>query len=147
MEQFFKWLLTACGGVITFLFGAWSTMLDILIALMIIDYVSGMAAAGIHGELKSRVGLMGIARKVFVLVMVAVSHLVDLLLNENNIEMGFLVMSLVISAYCVNELLSVTENAGKIGVYVPDPLMKAIAILKNKPEKEELKKESTEKIK
>ena len=147
MEQFFKWLLTACGGVITFLFGAWSTMLDILIALMIIDYVSGMVAAGIHGELKSRVGFMGIARKVFVLVMVAVSHLVDLLLNENNIEMGFLIMSLVISAYCVNELLSITENAGKIGVYVPDPLMKAIAILKNKPEKEELKKESTEKVK
>ena len=147
MEQFFKWLLTAYGGVLTFLFGAWSTMLDILIALMIIDYVSGMAAAAIHGELKSRVGLMGIARKVFVLVMVAVSHLVDLLLNENNIEMGFLVMSLVISAYCVNELLSITENAGKIGVYVPDPLIKAIAILKNKPEKEELKKESTEKVK
>ncbi|MED4284326.1 phage holin family protein [Priestia megaterium] len=147
MEQFFKWLLTACGGVITFLFGAWSTMLDILIALMIIEYVSGMAAAAIHGELKSRVGFMGIARKVFVLVMIAVSHLVDLLLNENNIEMGFLIMSLVISAYCVNELLSITENAGKIGVYVPDPLMKAIAILKNKPEKEELKKESTEKVK
>ncbi|MFL0495709.1 holin family protein [Priestia megaterium] len=140
MEQILKWLLTTSGGVIAFLFGAWSTMLNILIALMVIDYLSGMAAASINGELKSRVGLMGIARKVFIFAMVAVSHLVDLLLIENKIEVGYLAMSVVISAYCINEVVSIIENAGKMGVYVPEPLIKAIAILKNKPEKEELKR-------
>jgi toxin secretion/phage lysis holin len=139
MEQLFKWLLTVFGGIITFLFGAWSQALNILIALMIFDYLTGMAAGAINGELKSRVGLLGIARKVFIFVMIAVGHLVDLLLIESKIEIGYAVMSLVIIAYCINEVLSIIENAGKMGIYVPDPLLKAIAILKNRPEKEELK--------
>ncbi|WP_155404471.1 holin family protein [Priestia aryabhattai] len=139
MEQILKWLLTVSGGVIAFLFGAWSTMLNILVALMVIDYLSGMAAASINGELKSRVGLVGIARKVFIFAMVAVSHLVDILLIENKIEVGYLAMSVVISAYCINEVLSIIENAGKMGVYVPEPLTKAIAILRSKPQKEEVK--------
>ncbi len=139
MEQILKWLLTVSGGVIAFLFGAWSTMLNILVALMVIDYLSGMAAASINGELKSRVGLVGIARKVFIFAMVAVSHLVDILLIENKIEVGYLAMSVVISAYCINEVLSIIENAGKMGVYVPEPLTKAIAILRSRPQKEEVK--------
>ncbi|MEH7091359.1 phage holin family protein [Priestia megaterium] len=139
MEQILKWLLTVSGGVIAFLFGAWSTMLNILVALMVIDYLSGMAAASINGELKSRVGLVGIARKVFIFAMVAVSHLVDILLIENKIEVGYLAMSVVITAYCINEVLSIVENAGKMGVYVPEPLTKAIAILRSKPQKEEVK--------
>jgi toxin secretion/phage lysis holin len=139
VEQIFKWLLTVSGGVIAFLFGAWTPMLNILVALMVIDYLSGMAAASVNGELKSRVGLMGIARKVFIFAMVAVSHLVDLLLNENKIEVGYLAMSVVITAYCINEVLSIIENAGKMGVYVPEPLTKAVAILRSKPQKEEEK--------
>lgn len=139
MEQIFKWLLTVSGGVIAFLFGAWTAMLNILVALMVIDYLSGMAAASINGELKSRVGLMGIARKVFIFAMVAVSHLVDLLLNENKIEVSYLAMSVVITAYCINEVLSIIENAGKMGVYVPEPLTKAVSILRSKPQKEEEK--------
>ncbi|MCJ7989304.1 phage holin family protein [Priestia sp. OVS21] len=139
MEQISKWLLTVSGEVIAFLFGAWTPMLNILVALMVIDYLSGMAAASINGELKSRVRLMGIARKVFIFVMVAVSHWVDLLLIENKIEVGYLVMSVVITAYCLNEVLSMVENAGKMGVYVPEPLTKAIAVLKSKPQKEEAK--------
>jgi toxin secretion/phage lysis holin len=147
MEQFFKWLLTVLGGVVTFLFGAWSQALNILIALVVIDYLTGMAAGAINGELKSRVGLFGIARKVYIFAMVAVGHLVDLLLILSKVEIGYAVMSVVIIAYCINEVLSIIENAGKMGIYIPDPLIKAIAILKNKPEKEELKKESTEKVK
>ncbi|MEH7088122.1 phage holin family protein [Priestia megaterium] len=139
MEQLLKWLLTAFGGVVTFLFGAWSEALNILIALMVIDYLTGMTAGAINGELKSRVGLFGIARKVFIFAMVAVGHLVDLLLIASKIEIGYAVMSVVIIAYCINEVLSITENAGKMGIYIPDPLLKAIAILKNRPEKEELK--------
>jgi toxin secretion/phage lysis holin len=139
VEQIFKWLLTVSGGVIAFLFGAWTPMLNILVALMVIDYLSGMAAASVNGELKSRVGLMGIARKVFIFAMIAVSHLVDLLLNENKIEVGYLAMSVVITAYCINEVLSIIENAGKMGVYVPDPLTKAVSILRSKPQKEEEK--------
>ncbi|MEC0540050.1 phage holin family protein [Bacillus glycinifermentans] len=73
---------------------------------------------------------MGITRKVFIFVIVAVAHMIDLLLIESGIEMGFLVMTVTIVFYCINELISITENAGKMGVYVPEPITKAIEILK-----------------
>ncbi|MGN8235310.1 phage holin family protein [Priestia flexa] len=107
-----------------------------LIVLVVFDYLTGMVAGAVNGELKSRIGLVGIARKVFIFVMVAVSHMVDLLLIENKIEVGFAVMSMVIVAYCLNEILSIIENAGKMGIYIPDPLTKAVAILRNTSDKE-----------
>ncbi|MGG3235813.1 phage holin family protein [Priestia flexa] len=143
MDSLFKWVITAFGGVITFLFGAWSLALNILIVLVVFDYLTGMAAGAINGQLKSRIGLVGIARKVFIFVMVAVSHMVDLLLIENKIEVGFAVMSMTIVAYCLNEILSIIENAGKMGIYIPDPLTKAIAILRNKPEEVKSSPETT----
>jgi len=138
VETIIKWVITAIGAVVTFLFGAWSLALNILLVLVILDYGTGVVAGVINGELKSRIGLVGITRKVFIFVMVAVSHMVDLLLIENQIEVGFAVMSTVIMAYCVNEILSIIENVGKTGDYIPEPLTKAIAILQNKPEEEKI---------
>ncbi|MCY8663723.1 phage holin family protein [Bacillus haynesii] len=130
METFYKSLIAIAGGAIGFLFGGWSVLLTILSVLVIIDYASGLMAAGINGEMKSKIGYIGIARKVFVFVIVGVAHMIDLLLIENGIEVGFLVMTMTIVFYCVNELISITENAGKMGVYVPEPITKAIEILK-----------------
>ncbi|NUJ19272.1 holin, partial [Bacillus glycinifermentans] len=103
METFHKSLIAIAGGAIGFLFGGWSVLLTILSVLVIVDYFSGLFAAGINGEVKSRTGMIGIARKVFIFVMVTVAHMVDLLLIENNIEMGFLVMTVTIVFYCINE--------------------------------------------
>ncbi|MBU8740422.1 phage holin family protein [Bacillus licheniformis] len=130
METFYKSLIAIAGGAIGFLFGGWSVLLTILSVLVIIDYASGLMAAGINGEMKSKIGYIGIARKVFVFVIVGVAHMIDLLLIESGIEMGFLVMTVTIVFYCINELISITENAGKMGVYVPEPITKAIEILK-----------------
>lgn len=130
MDTFYKSVIAVAGGVVGFLFGGWSVLLTILLVLVIVDYFSGLFAAGINGEVKSRTGMIGIARKVFIFVMVAVAHMVDLLLIENSIEMGFLVMTVTIVFYCINELISITENAGKMGVYVPEPITKAIEVLK-----------------
>ncbi|AOP14626.1 holin [Bacillus licheniformis] len=130
MDTFYKGVIAVAGGIVGFLFGGWSVLLTILSVLVIIDYVSGLAAAGINGEMKSKIGYIGIARKVFVFVIVGVAHMIDLLLIESGIEMGFLVMTVTIVFYCINELISITENAGKMGVYVPEPITKAIEILK-----------------
>ncbi|MED2945296.1 phage holin family protein [Bacillus swezeyi] len=130
MDTFYKGFIAFLGGIVGFLFGGWSVLLTILSVLVIIDYFSGLAAAAVNGEVKSRVGMIGIARKVFIFMMVAVARMVDLLFTENNIEIGFLVMTVTIVFYCINELISITENAGKMGVYVPEPITKAIEILK-----------------
>lgn len=136
MDTFYKGFIAVLGGFVGFLFGGWSILLTILSFLVIIDYGSGLAAAGVNGEMKSRVGFIGITRKVFIFVIVAVAHMIDLLLIENGIEMGFLVMTVTIVFYCINELISITENAGKMGVYVPEPITKAIEVLKQQNKSE-----------
>jgi len=128
--EFYKGLVAAAGGLIGFLFGGWSVLLTILLVLVIVDYASGLVAAAVNGEVKSRVGMLGITRKVFIFVMVLVAHMIDLLLIENGIEIGFLVMTVTIVFYCINELISIGENAEKMGVPVSDPITKAIDILK-----------------
>ncbi|MEC2212656.1 phage holin family protein [Bacillus paralicheniformis] len=128
--EFYKGLAAAAGGIIGFLFGGWSILLTILLVLVIVDYASGLVAAAVNGEVKSRVGMLGITRKVFIFVMVLVAHMIDLLLIESGIEIGFLVMTVTIVFYCINELISIGENAEKMGVPVSDPITKAIEILK-----------------
>ncbi|MED4373312.1 phage holin family protein [Bacillus licheniformis] len=128
--EFYKGLAAAAGGIIGFLFGGWSVLLTILLVLVIVDYASGLVAAAVNGEVKSRVGMLGITRKVFIFVMVLVAHMIDLLLIESGIEIGFLVMTVTIVFYCINELISIGENAEKMGVPVSDPITKAIEILK-----------------
>ena len=131
METLYKGLIAVPAGIAGFLFGGWSVLLTILSVLVIIDYASGLAAAGVNGEMKSKVGYIGITRKVFIFVIiVTVAHMIDLLLIKNGIEMGFLVMTVAIVFYCIDELISITENAGKMGVYVPEAITKAIELLK-----------------
>ncbi|WP_321172085.1 phage holin family protein [Cytobacillus solani] len=76
--------------------------------------------------------MIGIVRKVFIFVMVAVAHLIDLLLIESGLETKALVMTMVIVFYAVNEILSITENAGRIGLPVPEQIKSAIVVLKRK---------------
>ncbi|NWN81242.1 phage holin family protein, partial [Bacillus sp. (in: firmicutes)] len=68
METLYKGLIAVPAGIAGFLFGGWSVLLTILSVLVIIDYASGLAAAGVNGEMKSKVGYIGITRKVFIFV-------------------------------------------------------------------------------
>jgi toxin secretion/phage lysis holin len=135
MEKSFQFLVAVLAGGVQFLYGDWSVLLSILLTLSGIDYGTGMVAGYIEGQLKSRIGLIGIARKVFIFVMVAVAHLIDLLLIESGLETKALIMTMVIVFYAVNEILSITENAGRIGLPVPEQIKNAIVVLKGKDER------------
>jgi len=128
--EYLKFIPAFFAGLLTLMFGEWSALLTILVALVIIDYVTGMTAGALDGGLKSKTGWIGIARKVFIFAMVAVAHLIDLLLIESGFESTELVMTMVIVFYAVNEILSITENAGRIGLPVPEQIQNAIEILK-----------------
>jgi toxin secretion/phage lysis holin len=134
MDKFFQATTAIVAGGIQFLYGDWTTLLTILLALTIIDYVSGIAASFAEGNLKSKIGMIGIARKVFIFLMVSVAHLIDLLLVESGMESKAVVMTMVIVFYAVNEILSITENAGRIGLPVPEQIKNAIVVLKGKDE-------------
>lgn len=127
MDNVFKVIIAVGGSAASFLFGGWSSLLNILLAFVVIDYVSGVAAAAQEGKLSSRIGGWGIAKKVMIFAIVAVAHLVDTALGD-----AHLFRDAAIFFYLSNELLSLLENAGRLGAPIPPGLQKAIAILQGK---------------
>ena len=119
-------------------------LLGILLCLMVIDYLSGMAASAVealdHPDDKSygwssRKGAKGIAKKVAYLFVIAVGMVIDYVIIQTSGVLGFnlpnTMLSLLVTVwYMLNEALSITENAGRMGAPVPEWLMKYIAALK-----------------
>ena len=120
------------GAVITSLFGGWTGAMTTLVILMFIDYVTGIIVAGVFhnspkcsgGALSSAVGFKGICRKFVILLIVVVACRVDLLLDTNIIRDATCI------GFCVNELVSITENAGLMGIPLPRKLVDAIEVLR-----------------
>lgn len=111
--------------------GGWDFALQTLVMFIVIDYVTGMYVAGIlhkspktkSGGLSSEKGFHGIIKKIMLLVFVAIMYRLDLFFNIDYLRNGTIV------AYCVNELISIIENAGLMGVYVPDIVKRGIDLL------------------
>ncbi|GAA0491408.1 holin family protein [Salinibacillus aidingensis] len=131
MENFFKTIVAVGGAAASFLFGGWSSLLSILLAFVFIDYVSGFIAAGVDGKLNSHVGWIGIAKKVAIFFIVAVAHMVDVALGGDT----HMVRDAAIFFYLANEVLSITENVGRIGIPIPNKLLDTVEVLRGKGDK------------
>jgi toxin secretion/phage lysis holin len=124
----------AVAAAVAQLFGGWSECLTVLLILMAIDYISGLVVAGVFhhspksetGALESRAGLKGLIRKIFVVCMVVVAHLIDRLIGTDYIRDAAAI------AFCLNEVISIFENAGLMGVPLPKVLTKALDVLRQK---------------
>lgn len=122
------------GSGIAAAFGGWDAGLMTLVVLMAIDYLTGFLVAAIwhkspkseNGTLESKAGWKGLCRKGVTLLIVLIGARLDELMGTN------FVRNAVIIGYAVNELISIIENAGLMGVPVPDVLQKAIEILQKK---------------
>lgn len=123
---YFKITVSALGTVITYLFGGWSSLLGILLTFVVIDCITGWMAARIDGKLSSSVGFKGIAKKIMIFAFVAIAHLIDVALGTE------IFMIAAIYFYLANELLSITENAGRMGADFPPAIKNAIEILSEK---------------
>ncbi|WP_342045896.1 phage holin family protein [Bacillus sp. OTU530] len=137
------------GAFFGFLFGGWSHLLQFLLITSIVDYTSGIMAAGANGELKSKVGFRGIAKKVMMFLIVILAAQLDIAIAEQGIDLHLLgfsasVRDATIIFYLSNELLSVVENAGRMGVKLPDPVMNAVEVLKGRNKKKESKGEDVQ---
>lgn len=121
-----RYLVAAVGAAITAALGGWDLALRVLVAFVIIDYLTGVIAAWYERRLDSQVGMRGIARKVLLFVPVALAHWLDQLVG------GTVLRSLAIWFYIANEGLSVTENLGRAGIPIPAVLMQALVQLKHK---------------
>ena len=139
MKQFICTMIGAVGSGIAALFGGWDTGLVALLIFMGLDYVSGLVVAGVFhksnktdtGSLESKAGWKGLCRKCMTLVFVLVAYRLDLVIETNYIR------DAVIIAFIANELISLVENAGLMGIPLPAVLTKAIDILQKKSESEE----------
>lgn len=124
------------GSLVASLFGGWTASLTTLLIFMGIDYLSGLIVAGVFhnspktetGALESRAGLKGLIRKFTMLLFVLIGHRLDMATGTNYIR------DAVCIAFIANELLSIVENAGLMGIPIPAVIKNAIDILKKKTE-------------
>lgn len=125
------------GAAIAHVFGGWNAAMGTLLIFMGIDYLSGLIVAGIFhaspksegGALESKAASKGLIRKGMALLVVLIGARLDLLLGTDYIRDG------IIIAFVVNELLSIVENMGLMGVPFPEPLKNAIELLKGRTDK------------
>lgn len=131
MDKILQTISGAICAVCGFLWGELDGLLYALIAFMTIDYVTGLVVAWIRKELSSEIGFKGIAKKVFILSLVAVGHILDV----HVLGGGAVCRSAVIGFYIANEGISILENAGNIGLPLPKKLIDVLQQLKSKEEK------------
>ena len=124
------------GSIVAGFFGGWTSGMATLVILMAIDYFSGLIVAGVFnqsakstsGGLESKAGWKGLCRKFMTILFVGIAYRIDLALGTTYIQ------DAVIIGFMANELISIVENAGLMGLPLPSIITKAIDILKNKSE-------------
>ncbi|MFC7373146.1 holin family protein [Fictibacillus iocasae] len=117
---------TGAGTIFSINGGNMGDLFYVLMFFMVLDYITGLAAALIEGKLSSKEGFKGIFSKAAIMAIVAGAHVTGGILR-----MPFMVEA-VIFFYLGNELLSILENAGRLHVPIPDVIVKAIELLKGK---------------
>lgn len=133
-ENVFTVTLGIIGGAVSWLFGGWTAALATLVAFMIADFLTGLIVAAVFhkskksesGTLSSSAGWKGLCKKGMTLVVVFIAYQID------KIAGTAFVKDAVIIAYIITELISITENAGLMGVPIPKVITKAIEVLKSK---------------
>lgn len=122
------------GSALSALLGGFDAAIITLIIFMGVDYITGLTVAGVFhrskksesGALESRAGWKGICRKGVTLLIVLVAARLDMLVGASFIRDG------VVIAYIANEALSIIENAGLMGIPIPDAVKNAVEALKNR---------------
>ncbi len=122
--------IAGAGGVVNYLWGGLDTMFIALLSVMALDFVTGILVGGKTRELDSQKAYLGITRKkMMILIMVAVSVVVDRLLNTDGTT-----RSLVIFYYFAIEGISIMENAALLDFPIPNKLKDILLQLQEKEE-------------
>lgn len=132
----------AIGSFIANLFGRWGEDMITLLIFMGTDFLLGLLIAAFWQKSdKSRSGAVssysawkGLVKKGVTLLIVLVAHRLDITLGTEYIRPA------VIIAFCINELISIIENLGIMGVPLPTVLTGAIELLQNKTDTKGSKK-------
>ena len=119
-----KTYLESAGGIIAGFFVSLNPLVQALVALMALDVLSGVLAGYVTRSLDSAISARGMAKKAFAFLLVAAGYIVTGF-AEFGIELG----PIIAGFYCVHELLSIVENAGRAEFPIPKTLLDALAKL------------------
>lgn len=133
-KEYICTLIGAVGSAIASAFGGWDASFSTLLIFMAIDYMTGLLVAGVFhaspksetGALESKAGFKGLVRKGLILVIILVACRLDLLLGVNYIRDAACI------AFIINELISMIENFGLMGVPFPETVKNAVELLQKK---------------
>lgn len=132
MAKWFYSITAVFGGVVGYLTGEWSAPMYALLVLMGIDFITGIIKGAMsksekteNHRLQSSVMFVGLLRKVTCLFVVAAAHWMDIVLNITVIR------DACVMCFIANELLSLIENCGAIGIPIPEKLRNCVEELKS----------------
>ena len=127
-------IIAAIGSGIANILGGWTSDLETLMILMAVDFVMGLLIAAVwkrsgksqNGALSSWSAWKGLCKKCVSLLFVLIAYRLDMAIGVDYLRTA------VIIGFIVNELISIVENAGIMGVPIPSAITKAIDILRKK---------------
>ena len=119
--------IAAVGGWLGYFLGGMDGLLTALLIFMVIDYITGLMVAVTEKKLSSAIGFKGICKKVLIIMLVGVAHIVDL----HVVGTGNALRSAVVCFYLSNEGVSLLENAAHLGLPIPEKMKSILAQLHN----------------
>lgn len=126
-------LFTALGGWMGYFLGGCDGLLLALVVFVAMDYITGVMCAVSDRKLSSEVGFKGICRKVLIFMLVGIANVLDVQI----IGTGSVLRTAVIFFYLSNEGVSLLENAGHLGLPIPEKLKLVLAQLHDRAESDE----------
>ena len=133
-----KLFIAGIVGVFTALLGGYDIYLKSLLIFMLLDYVLGLTVASLgrsknseQGGLSSSVAWFGLIKKLTYLTLIIIAIELDILLGLTIVRQATIIF------FIINELISITENIGLLGVKLPPVILKAIDLLQNESEEKD----------
>jgi len=131
MKTIWDWVQTGVAGigaVFGWFLGDMDSFIYVLIAFVVVDYITGVLRAIVEKKLSSQIGAQGITKKAAIFLIVGVAHLADVCLFQG----GNALRTAILFFYISNEGLSLLENTAAIGLPVPERLKDALSQLHGK---------------
>lgn len=131
MENIIKYLtiiFSFLATIFTWIFGNWNISLIVLVAFMLMDYLTGVLKAYITKNLSSSIGIKGITKKCLIFIVLIVGSLLDRLINSNE----WIFRTLICYFYISNEGLSLLENCAILGLPLPNKILNSLEQLQKK---------------
>ena len=132
--------ISAIGGWLGYFVGGVDGLMTALIIFMVTDYITGLMCAVADKQLSSRVGFKGLFKKMLIVILVGIAHIVDL----HVVGTGEALRSAVVCFYLSNEGISLLENAAHLGLPIPEKLKGVLAQLHKRDKSPEQEEESAD---